>query len=75
MARTAMKVAPMVIRARPKRPVNSRPVLASTLNAAMNARTPCARCAGLACDEAARRQQPEAEQDGAEQEIEGHPLT
>ena len=48
MARTAMKVAPMVIRARPKRPVNNRPVLASTLKPAMNALTPCASCAGLA---------------------------
>ena len=29
----------------------------------------------IGLDEPARRQQPEAEQDGAEQEVEGHPLT
>ena len=66
-----MKVAPMVIRASPKRPVNSRPVLASALNAAMNALTPCARCAGLAWMKL-RAASSQAEQDSAEQDVEAH---
>ena len=42
-----MIVAPIVISARPNRPANSSPVLASALKAAAKARTPWASWAGL----------------------------
>ena len=69
-----MTVAPIVIRARPKRPVNSRPVLASALNAGDERPYPLGQARRTGADEAARREQSQTKQNRAKQEIEAHGL-